>query len=89
MRSQTETLVCVRGSDLADPQRLKLRAHLAARRVRRLTIEREAGEEAVVTLIRLLALEPEELIAEAAGRRPPGARGVCITRSPRRQPGHP
>ncbi len=47
-----------------DPQAAQLRAHLAARRVRRLTIEREAGEEAVVTLVRLLALEPEELIAE-------------------------
>jgi len=47
-----------------DPHAAQLRAHLTARRVRRLTIEREAGEEAVVTLIRLLALEPEELIAE-------------------------
>ncbi len=47
-----------------DPQAAQLRAHLAARRVQRLTIGREAGEEAVVTLIRLLALEPEELIAE-------------------------
>lgn len=49
---------------LQDPQAVQLRAHLAARRVHRLTIEREAGEEAMATLIRLLALEPEELIAE-------------------------
>jgi len=62
----TDRTLVVQSVPLAaqDPQAAQLRAHLAARRVRRLTIEREAGEEAVVTLIRLLALEPEELIAE-------------------------
>ena len=61
---------------LQDPQAVQLRAYLAARRVRRLTIEREAGEEAAVTLIRLLALEPEELIAEGGLADALGSAGV-------------
>jgi HD-GYP domain-containing protein (c-di-GMP phosphodiesterase class II) len=46
--------------------------------VHRLTIEREATEEAVATLIRLLALEPEELIAE--GRLSEALRSAGVSR---------
>jgi HD-GYP domain-containing protein (c-di-GMP phosphodiesterase class II) len=64
-----------------DRQAAQLRAYLAARRVHRLTIGPEAAEEAVATLIRLLALEPEELIAEgglADALRSAGAPGITV-----------
>lgn len=41
----------------------QLRQHLAARRVARLTITPQISSEGVVAFVRLLALEPEELIA--------------------------
>jgi len=47
-----------------DPQVSHLRAHLAARRVNRITIAPDAGVEAIAALVGLLALEPEEIIAE-------------------------
>jgi len=42
----------------------QLHAHLAARRIGGLVFQRDADTEAVVTLVRLLAQEPEELLAE-------------------------
>src|SRR2546427_7829216 len=42
----------------------QLHAHLAARRIGGLAFQREADTEAGVTLVRLLAEEPEELLAE-------------------------
>ncbi len=64
-----------------DRQAVQLRAHLAARRIHRLTIERGAGVEAVAALIRLLALEPEELIAEGGWEdalRSAGVAGITV-----------
>jgi len=79
----TDRTLVVQSVPLAaqDPQAAQLRAHLAARRVQRITIDREAGEEAVVILIRLLALEPEELIAEgglADALLSAGASGITV-----------
>jgi HD-GYP domain-containing protein (c-di-GMP phosphodiesterase class II) len=76
---------------IEDRQAAQLRAHLAARRIHRLTIERGARAAAVAVLIRLLALEPEELIAEGGwddALRSAGASGITVesreARAPRR-----
>ena len=42
----------------------QLRAHLAARRIAGLVLHKEANTEAMIGLVRLLAKEPEELLAE-------------------------
>ncbi len=49
---------------LEDRAGAQLHTHLAARRIGTLTIDQGTGEDAVAGLIRLLAREPEELIAE-------------------------
>src|SRR2546426_12539622 len=41
----------------------QLRAHLAARRIAGLVLHKEANAEAMIGLVRLLAKEPEELLA--------------------------
>lgn len=47
-----------------DRQVAQLHTHLAARRIRRVIVERHAREEDVAVLIRLLSLEPEVIVAE-------------------------
>ena len=42
----------------------RLRAHLAARQIAGLVLHKEANTEAMIGLVRLLAKEPEELLAE-------------------------
>lgn len=72
-----------------DSHGVQLRAHLAARRVHRLSIEMDAGEEAVATLVRFLALEPEELIAEgglADALHGAGAQGIAVQSERARAP---
>src|SRR5207249_1948054 len=44
----------------------QLRAHLAARRIAGLVLHKEANTEAMIGLVRLLAKEPEELVAALA-----------------------
>lgn len=57
----------------------QLRAHLLARRVQSLEISPAAGEAGIAALVRLLAMEPEELITEGGledALRSAGARGI-------------
>ncbi len=64
-----------------DRQVAQLHSHLAARRIRRVTVERNAREEAVAALVRLLALEPEVIVAEGGfeeALRSAGASGVTV-----------
>lgn len=64
-----------------DRQVAQLHFHLVARRIRRVTVERDAGEGAIAALIRLLALEPEEIVAEggfAEALRDAGVSGVTV-----------
>jgi HD-GYP domain-containing protein (c-di-GMP phosphodiesterase class II) len=59
----------------------QLHAHLAARRISGLTFQKDANADAVVTLVRLLAQEPEELLAEGGlgdAMRAAGASSIVV-----------
>lgn len=64
-----------------DPLSDQLRTHLLTRRVQFLSIAAEAGHQALVTLVRLLVLEPEELIAQGGledALRAAGVGGIIV-----------
>ncbi len=64
-----------------DRQVAHLHSHLVARRIRRVTVQRGAGEDAVAALIRLLAMEPEVIVAEGGveeALRSAGVSGVSV-----------
>lgn len=59
----------------------QLRTHLLSRRVQSLAISSEADGETLITLVRLLAQEPEELIAQGGledALQSAGARGITV-----------
>lgn len=59
----------------------QLRAHLAARRIAGLVLQSNVNMEAVITLVRLLSREPEELLAEGGLEdtlRASGISGVAV-----------